>query len=55
MGEIDFAPFRENKYEHIFPQKKIRGVLIIIKKNCKHRQSKIKIKLTLTKYEFSRI
>jgi len=36
MGEIDFAPFRENKYEHIFPQKKIMRVLIIIKKYCKH-------------------
>jgi hypothetical protein len=29
--------------------------LIIIKKNCKHWQSKIKMNLTLKKYEFSRI
>jgi len=35
MGQLDVAPFRENKYGHKIPQKKTLGVLIFIKKNCK--------------------
>jgi hypothetical protein len=37
----DYAPFRENKYGHNFPQKKTLGVLILIKKYCKHHDAKL--------------